>query len=322
MILALLGVGILPLLGLENYHLNIAVIAFAFVTISAAFNLIFGYTGWLSLAQVGFWGLGAYTAALLVLRLGVSQWIAFLAGGLVASLAALLLGIPSLRLSRSAFIIVSLAFTLLLELLARDWVALTRGAMGLPSLPAPEIHFFNMELALLGPRQYYYLMMGMAVATLLVIHQIVSSRVGRALVAIRENEDLALSQGIDALRYKIFALVVSAGITGVAGGVFVFYLSIVDPTILSFFYLQALVIIVMVGGPGSFWGVVFAAIFFAAVPELLRLTDDLRLVLFGVALILVTLFLPHGIGGYIRKRRSELSQIGAAPQISARDNQE
>jgi branched-chain amino acid transport system permease protein len=278
--------------------MSVAVVTLVYVVLSQGLNLIYGYTGWLSFAQVGFWGIGAYTAAILSSREGVDPWLGVAAGGAVAVAVAVVVGLPSLRLSRTAFIIVTLTFTLLLQLLATDWIGLTRGPLGLPGLP--QLHIGSTTFA--TARQFYWVMLVWAVFTLALVYRIVRSRLGRTLLAIRSDEYLAQAQGIPTLRYKLAAFALSAFLSGVAGGLYGFYLSVVDPTVFGFYFTQAMLVIVVVGGRGSFWGVTLAAIVFSAAPEALRWADKWRLITYGVVLIVVVLVMPGGFAGAVKDR--------------------
>jgi branched-chain amino acid transport system permease protein len=300
---ALLAVACLvPFLGLSAYGMSIAVVALVFVVLSQGLNLIYGYTGWLSFAQVGFWGIGAYTAAILWTRYGISPWAGAVAGGAVAAVAALVVGLPSLRLSRTAFIIVTLTFSLLLQLLAMDWISLTRGPLGLPSLPPLEISVVGHTTTFATAGRFYWVMLAWAVVTLAVVYRIVRSRLGRTLLAIRSDEFLAQAQGIPVLRYKLAAFALAAGLSGVAGGLYGFYLSVVDPTIFGFYFTQAMLVMVVVGGRGSFWGVTLAAVVLSAAPESLRWANEWRLIAYGVVLVVVVLTMPGGFAGLLKER--------------------
>jgi branched-chain amino acid transport system permease protein len=288
----------------NEYVLALGVSFATFAVLSGGLNLVYGYTGLLSFAQVGFFGIGGYTAALLVVERGWSLWAGAAAGGVLAALVGLVIGYSALRLSRHAFAIVSLSFALLCLIVSRDWVSLTRGAMGIPGLPVPSMTLpGSLRWRLAGPRDFYYLLLGFAVIAQAAIYLVVSSRLGRAMRAIKLNEPLAQSQGIDPLRYKLLAIALSALLAGVVGGFFVFYLTIVDPSIFDFYYTETMLIMVIIGGPGSFWGVLGSTAVLAALPDLLRFTTDLRMVLYGAVLIAAVLLFPDGVGGWLRRRR-------------------
>ena len=294
----------LPQWSTNEYLLALGVSFGVFSVLSGGLNLVYGYAGLLSFAQVAFFGIGGYAAALLVTERGWPLWAGAAAGGLLAALAGLAIGYSSLRLSRHAFAIVSLSFALLCMIVARDWVTLTRGPMGIPGLPVPSIELpGGLHWRLARPADFFYLLLGYALAAHALIYLVVSSRLGRAMRAIRMNEALAQSQGIDPVRYRLLAVGLSALLAGGAGGLFVFYLTIVDPSVFDFYYTETMLIMVILGGPGSFWGVLAASALLTALPDLLRFTTDLRMVLYGVVLIAAMLLFPGGVGGWLRRRR-------------------
>ncbi len=300
----LAAVAAVPWLFQNEYAPTLGISIATFAVLSTGLNLVYGYAGLLSFAQVGFFGIGGYASALLVTRLGWSLWGACVAAGLLAAVAGLLVAYSSLRLSRHAFSIVSLSFALLCSIVARDWVSLTRGPMGIPGLPPPAVSVPGMGPVVFDrPATFYYLMLVFAVAVLAGMHRLVHSRIGRALSAIKLNEPLAQSQGIDPLRYRLLAIGLSALVTGMAGGLFVFHLTIVDPSIFDFYYTETMLIMVIVGGPGSFWGVLGASAVFSALPDLLRFSTDLRMVLYGSVLVGAMLVFPGGVGGWLQRRR-------------------
>jgi branched-chain amino acid transport system permease protein len=305
--LAVLAAVLFPFVVDSSYLLGVATTGLVFVVTAGAFNLVFGYTGLLSLGQTGLWGIGAYTAALLVMDVGAHHGLALLAAGLVAGGVAVGIGYPAMKLSPGAFAIATLIFSLVMQLLAGDLEWLTRGQQGLPGLPPPQVG----PLVADTPTGWYYLMLAFAAIALAVMHRLVRSRIGRSLVAIRENEQLAMSQGVDAHRYKLLVFTFAAVLTGLAGALHVFQLTLVHPSIFSFSYMEAILVIVMVGGPGHFWSVAIAAIVISTLPEFLRITDEFRLIAYGIALIAVVLLLPQGIGGLLEARRKTRPSSGA-----------
>ena len=293
-----------PLVTDNDYILALGISFAAMSVLAGGLNLVYGYTGLLSFAQVGFFGIGAYTATLLVVDRDWSLWAGAAAGGALSVLVALLIGYSSLRLSRHAFAIVSLSFALLCAIVARDWPELTRGSMGIPGLPTPTLNLGGgVRWRLVDPSDFYYLLMGFAVIAHGLIYLVVSSRLGRAMRAIKLNEPLAQSQGVNPLAYRLMALSLSAALSGIVGGFFVFYLTIIDPSIFDFYYTETMLISVVIGGPGSFWGVLASSAVLTVVPDLLRFTTDLRMVLYGVVLIVAMLVFPGGVGGWLYRRQ-------------------
>lgn len=283
----------------SDYIVGVGVTAFTFTVAAASLNLVYGYGGMLSFAQLAFWGIGGYCTALVVVDAGGSFWTGLALAAALNAVLALAVGWPALRLQRDSFVIVTLSFSLLAFLVSRDWVELTRGPLGLPGLPAPTL--FGQKLATL--HSIYWLALAFLVASLSLLYAIVSSRIGRVLLAIKQNQPLALAHGVSPTPWRLFAFSISAALTGMAGGIQVFYLKIVDPSLFDFYYLQAWLIIVIIGGAGRFWGVVIAGLVMSAVPEALRFSNELRMVIFGVILVVAVLVMPQGVAGWLRERR-------------------
>jgi branched-chain amino acid transport system permease protein len=303
-IAGLIALFALPLLIDNDYIMTLGISFAAMSVLAGGLNLIYGYTGLLSFAQVGFFGIGGYTATLLVVDRGWSLWAGVAVGGVLCIAVALLIGYSSLRLSRHAFAIVSLSFALLCAIVARDWPELTRGSMGIPGLPTPVMDLpGGLRWRIVDPSDFYYLLMGFAVIAHGAIYLVVTSRLGRAMRAIKLNEPLAQSQGVNPLSYRLLALSLSALLAGIVGGLFVFYLTIIDPSIFDFYYTETMLISVVIGGPGSFWGVLASSAVLAVLPDMLRFTTDLRMVLYGVALIVAMLIFPGGVGGWLYRRQ-------------------
>ena len=303
-IAGLIALFALPLVIDNDYIMALGISFAAMSVLAGGLNLIYGYTGLLSFAQVGFFGIGGYTATLLVVDRGWSLWAGAAVGGVLCIAVALLIGYSSLRLSRHAFAIVSLSFALLCAIVARDWPELTRGSMGIPGLPTPVMDLpGGLRWRIVDPSDFYYLLMGFAVIAHGAIYLVVTSRLGRAMRAIKLNEPLAQSQGVNPLSYRLLALSLSALLAGIVGGLFVFYLTIIDPSIFDFYYIETMLISVVIGGPGSFWGVLASSAVLAVLPDMLRFTTDLRMVLYGVALIVAMLIFPGGVGGWLYRRQ-------------------
>jgi branched-chain amino acid transport system permease protein len=303
-IAGLIALFALPLVIDNDYVMALGISFAAMSVLAGGLNLIYGYTGLLSFAQVGFFGIGGYTATLLVVDRGWSLWAGIAVGGVLCIAVALLIGYSSLRLSRHAFAIVSLSFALLCAIVARDWPELTRGSMGIPGLPTPVMDLpGGLRWRIVDPSDFYYLLMGFAVIAHGAIYLVVTSRLGRAMRAIKLNEPLAQSQGVNPLSYRLLALSLSALLAGIVGGMFVFYLTIIDPSIFDFYYTETMLISVVIGGPGSFWGVLASSALLAVLPDMLRFTTDLRMVLYGVALIVAMLIFPGGVGGWLYRRQ-------------------
>lgn len=300
--LALLGAlafAALPLLTPSNYIVGVGISALIFTVAAAALNLVYGFTGLLSFAQLGFWGIGGYTTTLTVMTFGGNFWMGVLYAALLNAVLALTIGFPILRTNRHAFVISTLTFALLVALIARDWVTLTRGPLGIPNIPRPQAFGLAFETT----ARFYWVAWAFSVAMIGLLYALCSSRIGRTLIAIKQNEPLVRAQGISPMPYKLASFAISAAITGAAGGVFAFHLRVIDPSFLDFYYMQTFLIIVIIGGAGSFWGVIAAGIALSALPEALRFSEDFRMIIYGMILVVAMFAMPSGVAGWLRERQ-------------------
>jgi branched-chain amino acid transport system permease protein len=264
-----------------------------FAILALSLNLLLGYTGQLSLGHAAFFGIGAYTSALLTLKLDWSFWLALPSAAAAAGLAGWAIGRLALKLRGAYFVLVTISFAGVISLVSINWMELTNGPLGLPGVPAPELGAWSFRTK----RAYYYLVLGAAALSYLVCHRIVRSRIGRALIALRENEPLAESVGIDGTRYLVLAAVVSAALAGVAGSLYAHYTRFVSPEVFLFTYTVTMVIMVIAGGQGTLIGPVIGALLFTALPEALReaMAWQWQMLAYGLLLIALVFFLPRGI---------------------------
>lgn len=302
-----------PLIILNEYYLGVASLALVYVVIGSAFNLLYGYLGLLSFAQVAFLGVGGYVSGWLAVNTETPLPVVLVAGGVGAAATAALLGAVTVRLSEGAFAIITLSFTLLCAVVAAGWTEVTGGRQGLFGLPAPSVTVGSTEVAADTERSYFVLLAGFALVSLYAMWRLVKSRWGKVMVAIRDNEPLARAQGYRTNLRKLTTFVIAGGITGLAGALHVFRLTTIDPSIFDFYLMQAMLIIVVLGGAGTFWPVVVSAVAFAVLPEVLRSADDWRLVIYGGLLVVGLLVIPQGVGGYLAERtvRRRLQRAGA-----------
>ena len=209
-----------------------------------------------------------------------------------------LIGRLAFRVRGAYFVIVSISFAEVMRLVALNWVSLTQGPMALNNIPPLSIWIPGSGVEPLYSRAYFYeLVLAVIVVCFLITQRLVSSRVGRAFVALRENEQLARSIGINVTRYLVTATVVSAGMAGAAGGLFAFSIHIVDPDVFLFVYTVTMVIMVIGGGKGTLSGPIVGGLVFGILPELLRdvARPEVQWLLYGAVMILIVFFLPQGI---------------------------
>lgn len=287
---------LLPLALNNDYIIRIAIVSGMYIILTLGLNLVTGYTGQFCLGWAAFYGIGAYTSALLTLKLEWSFWLGLPMGGIVAALFGVLLGIPTMRLRDIYLAITTLGFGEIIRLILLNWTDLTRGAMGLPGIPGPSLFGISLD----NKYFYYYLIVFLAVLAIAAMARIIDSRLGRALIAIREDELAAKSMGIDTTRYKITAFAIGAFFAGVAGSFYAHYTSFIDPHTFSFGESIIVLAMVVLGGMGSITGSVFGAVVLTVLPELLREIAEYRMIVYGLLMMTVMLVRPQGIFGKSR----------------------
>lgn len=318
-ILPLVVLVALPFNNLSGFYLDLFYFTFTYAAMSVGWNIIGGYTGYISLANLGFFGMGSYIAGLLLVHLG---WPIFLTAplvGLICSVLAAGLGWVALRTRGPSFVILTLAFTFIVQMLALNLKGLTGGSAGLylPLLGLPA------DLALVP---FYYYTLGLLVVALLVTMGIRRSRFGLGLIAIREDEGKAEGSGINTSLFKILAFMISIWFAGTAGAVHAQYLSYIDPDLaFELIIMLNLIVMTLLGSRGTIWGPVLGAFILFPLSEYLvfwlpsTVAGQVHLALLGIVLLLVARFMPDGLIVTIgnryssRPRRTRPTRVAPAP---------
>lgn len=292
---ALVGFILLPQLIAVKYYLHLSVLALIWVIAAQGQNLIQGYTGYVSIVQAGFMGIGAYSTALMGIHFDMPVWLTITLAPFVTAFFALLTGYPSLRVKGHYFAIVTLAFNMVIFIVLMNFHELTQGEAGITGIPKPGAKdgLFNWR----DRETYYYFVLIIAVLMTALAALIVRSRIGQTLIAIRQNEDLVGAVGIAAWKYKLFAFVISAMFGGLAGAIYAHYQSFINPEIFGVAQSLDAILAVIIGGSGTIAGPVIGAFFVVFLPEYLRFADSFRLILYGLVLVLATIYMPRGIVG-------------------------
>jgi branched-chain amino acid transport system permease protein len=306
-IAALAVVAAAPYLVWNPYHLHTLITAGIFAVLALSLNLLLGYTGQLSLGHAGFFGIGAYASALLTVKLEWSPWIGLLAAVLLPALSGWVIGRLALKIRGAYFVLLTISFAGVISLVSVNWMDLTNGPLGIPGVPAIEIGLPGLPVVSLRTKSaYYYLVLAAVALCYLACAALIRSRIGRALVALRENETLAESVGINVTHYLVLATVISAGMAGLGGGLYAHYTRFVSPEVFLFTYTVTMVTMVVAGGKGTLLGPVVGAVIFTALPEALRaLTSwQWQMALYGMLLVAVLFFMPQGIVPTLGRRRA------------------
>jgi branched-chain amino acid transport system permease protein len=299
---------------LPNYHLHTLVIAGLFVMLTSGLNLIHGYVGRLSLGHTAFYGLGGYAAALVATKLGGGLLLSLPAAALVTLVGGLAIGHITLRFRGAHFVLVTLAFAAILQLLANNWVDLTGGPMGMSGVSSPLLHQDFGAWHVFGSRRsFYWLVLGLDVATIYLVWRLVTSPAGDAMIALREDENLAEAVGVSGYKYSMLAFIAGAVLAGIAGAIYAHYVTFVSPELFRFETMISILVMVIIGSVGTVSGPVLGALIVTVLLETLRLQETLREPLFGAVLVAATLLFPKGLVVLVAERLRAGAGRRAAP---------
>lgn len=310
----LAAAALLPLAVRNEYLLHLGVLILFSLVLATSFNLIVGYVGEFPLGHMAFLGIGAYAAALLSSRLGAPVWLTIPFGAATAGVFGLAIGAITLRLRGPFFVIITLCFAEVLRLVANNWVGLTNGPMGISGIAKPG--WMRAEDALGQKTGFYYLALALAAIALYLAFRFVYSNIGRAAVAVRENRFVSQSVGISPFYYALVTFVLAAAIAGSAGAFYAHYISFVGPEVFGFGFMATTIIIVLLGGKGTLVGPVVGSIVAVLLEEYLRDFKELQLSIFGAVVVLVVIFMPNGIMGFLTKRRETRAEAPSVGVIS------
>lgn len=293
-----------------GYVTSILLLIAIWSIVAISLNLLYGYTGQLSLGHSAFLGIGAYALGILAVKLHVGFWPGFFAAIVMAGMLGFLIGIPALKLRGPYFVLVTLGFAAIVGVVVQGWSDFTGGANGLAGVPRPNpigpIHFDSLI-------SMYYFVLFFLVLIAVVCYRVVHSLLGRTFIAISHDERLAEALGINTMWKKLTSFVISAVFSGVAGALYASYNSVISPDIAYFERGMDVLSLLIVGGAGTMAGPMVGALVMTAIPESLQIVPTLRTLIDGVVLLLFIIFLPVGItGGFknlMKKRRLSKSGV-------------
>ncbi|MDR2746269.1 MAG: branched-chain amino acid ABC transporter permease, partial [Treponema sp.] len=288
----LLLLAAVPAFGFSRYIMRIGIVIGIYSMLTLALNLVAGYTGQLSMGNAGFYAIGAYTSTLLMIRGGMSFWLSLPAAAALAGISGFLLGLPTLRLKGSYLTIVTLGFGEIIRMILMNWDPVTNGTMGIRNIPLPVLFGVKLSFANHG---LYYLVLALASLVSLFCVLIINSKIGRAFIAIREDEIAAQMMGIKVIRYKVLAFVLSAAISGIAGAFYAPMVGYIDPNSFTFDVSSQIISMAILGGLGTMRGMYFGAAVLIIFPEVSRFMMNYRFVLYGIILVLMMRFRPQGL---------------------------
>lgn len=281
-----------PFFVTERYLLNLINMSLIYVILAQGLNILQGYTGYVSIAQATFFGIGAYISSLVMIHAGLSFWISLPIATIGSGLVALIIGIPIFRTTGHYFAIVTMSLAVSIWIIMMNWSSVTGGDAGITKIPRPEpILSFDFN----SPQNYYYLILFFALLTILFVSRLVKSKVGRAFISIRENEELTQSIGISLTKYKVMAFALSGTFGGLAGSLYAHYINYVNPAPFAVGKSLDIILAVIIGGSGTIVGPIIGAFLVTFLPEMMRMADEYRLIIYALLLILITIYMPRGL---------------------------
>jgi branched-chain amino acid transport system permease protein len=283
---------VVPLLISNTYFTYLLFLSCVFAILALSANIIFGGIGQFTFGHQAFFGIGAYTSGKLALSLGVNPLVGFAAAFALSGISGLLVGYVCMRRLRGMYLaLVTFGLGAMLFLIARNWYEFTGGLSGLVGLPIPDLFGFQFDTDL----SYYYLSLAMLSLTMYFIDRLWRSRLGRAMIALRESEAVASSIGIPPSFYYTLGFGIACGLAGLSGALYVHSMAVVNPMLFHFRYMIIILIAVLVGGMGTQEGPVFGAIIYVLLSELLRFGEAFRYVIMGIILLVFIIFMPRGL---------------------------
>lgn len=313
--LLFLAGALFPFLVGNDYHLTVMSTAYIFAIATLGLNLITGYTGQFNLAHSGFMAVGAYTVGILTVDYHVSFWVAFALSGFVAMALGFFVGIVSLRLKGHYFSIFTMCVGYIIYLVIEKWESLTHGTVGIIGIPVPTAIG---PLSFETPRALYYMVFFFLVIGVWVMHRIARSLLGRTFMAIRNGDELAESLGINLMRNKLLAFLLSVFYAGLAGGLYSGFVRFLGPGIAGVEHTFDMTMYMLVGGLGTLLGPLLGALGVPWLTQYLQFLQEYRFIVFGPILVLLVIFVPHGIvGSHLGRQALKASKAASAGKAAA-----
>jgi branched-chain amino acid transport system permease protein len=300
-----------PAYGGSRYLIYIGTLIALQAALATSLNVIVGYAGQFAMSHAAFYGFGAYVSAILINSAGFTFWWSVPAAMLVAALIAAVIGYPALRYTGGVYLaLITFAFGELARLTAANWQDVTGGPMGMRVTYAPEP---LLGFSFASSRGMYWIAIAMLLISLAVVFSVQRSRFGRALIAVREDEVLASFLGIDVMRHKLAAYVISSALAAMVGTLYAPVMSFISPDLLSVPETISLIGVVILGGAGTLAGPIVGTFVFLGIPEFLRIESLYRLIVLGVVIVLVVLLMPQGIVGVANRILKRWQRTAPAP---------
>ncbi len=296
---------------LSDYSLRVTVLAVQSAIAVIGLCIAFGWAGLIQLGQGAFIGIGAYTSAVLALKLGLGFWITMPLAMLASAVVALVIAVPMLRLRGHYLALATVGFNVTAEIVAKNWIGVTGGYDGLSAIPGVGVFGLMIE----GDFGYYYLSLAFLVAAAAFALALRHSRYGRAMIAVRDDEIASATSSVPVVRVKVLAFVIASALAGLAGALYAHYSHYISPGDFELSRSIAILVMLIAGGETSIAGAIVGALLLSFAPEWLRFVGDAYLAVFGVGVLLLLILMPEGIVGRlgrIRRRTAGRRRAGHA----------
>lgn len=304
-----------PVLIRNNYHISLAIFVGIYSIVAIGSVILLGYAGQISLGQSAFYGIGAYTSALLALKVGLPFWISFFGAMVVSTVIGFLIGLVALRVKGDYLAMATAGFSILVYVIIREFQLLTGGVIGIRNIPVPSIFGFSFNNDL----KYFYLVWAIFTIIFIFSRNFIHSKVGRAMLAIKNDEEASEISGISVVKYKLKAFIISSCYSAMGGVLFAHYVQFIDPSSFHLTFSLTILFIIAIGGMECLWGTVLGSSFILVLPEVFKsitaltfLPTQLKillldysyiLIILSLITILILIFLPKGMGSLFLSKR-------------------
>ena len=288
---------------LSDYSLRVTVLAVQSAIAVIGLAIAFGWAGLIQLGQGAFIGIGAYTSAVLALRMGLGFWVTMPVAMAASALVALLIAVPMLRLRGHYLALATVGFNVTAEIIAKNWIGVTGGYDGLSAIPGVAVFGRTIE----SDFGYYYLSLGFLVVVAAFALALRHSRYGRAMIAVRDDEIASGTSSVPVVRVKVLAFVVASALAGLAGALYAHYSHYISPGDFELSRSIAILVMLIAGGETSIAGAILGALLLSFAPEWLRFVGDAYLAVFGVGVLLLLILMPEGIVGRLARLQRRLA---------------
>ena len=275
------------------YYLHVVNLCGIYTLIAIGLNILGGYTGQTSMGQAGFFAIGTYVTALLMMNLDMSFFLAIVIGTIVTGLFGFIISIPAMKLNGPYLVLATVGFGEIVRLVLINWTPVTRGAAGLTGIPYPELF----GLRIYREQQFFYLILAFVVLAVYVASRIAHSKIGRTMRAVRDDEIAAAAMGININRYKTAAFIIGAMLAGMAGGLMGAFSGVTSPDTFTFDESVSYLCMSVIGGNTTIIGGILGAFLLTFLSEGLRFLQDARLIIYGLILVLTVIYMPNGLVG-------------------------